>query len=135
MKRDTKVYELMHRNVYCARPEMTLRALIKELVGRKITGCPVVDDQERLVGTISLADVAVALGFPPEGNPDPRVGDVMVRDVIGLEQTASLKEVIKIILEHRIHRLIITYQGRVTGIISPLDLIGAALEQKVQLLM
>ncbi len=118
-----KVADKMQRGVYSARPEMSLRELITELVRREIRGCPVEDGQGRLVGVVSLSDAAVALGFPPEGNPDPTVGDVMAREVIGLEQTAPLQAAIDLFLKHRVHRLIITYQGRVVGILTPFDLI------------
>lgn len=117
------VSDVMHRVVYCARPEMTVRELIKELVSRRIRGCPVLDDQEHLVGEISLSDVAVGLGFPPEGLTEPTVSDLMVRNVLGLEQTAPLSAALVLFHKHRVHRLVITYQGRVVGILTPFDLL------------
>lgn len=135
MKVPVKVSQLMHPTPYQATADMTLPDLVKELVRRNIRGCPVQDASGMLVGEISLSDVAVALAFPPEGIPHPRVGDVMVSKVVTVSQGAEIATAIHLIQKHRVHRLIVEYHGRAIGIVTPFDLMAHAIGGKIELMI
>ena len=121
-------FEFMTRDVYCARPEMTLRELTRELVLHKVTGAPVVDEEKRLVGVVSLTDVAVDATQQADASART-VQEIMQRHVISVSVGAGLTTVVDLFKTHRVHRLIVTHDDRVCGVLSPLDLLDAILER------
>lgn len=116
------VFELMTRNPYCARPETPIKELVKQLVQRKATAAPVVDEGEQLVGLVSLVDVAVS----PQATS---VREIMQLRVHSVEHSASLTGAAMLMMQHRVHRLVVTDQLHVVGVLSCLDLLPAVWEQ------
>lgn len=119
----------MTRGVYCATPDLSLRELTRELVTRKATGAPVVDEQGFLVGVISFSDVAVDGAFGEKSLGERKVEEVMSRRVVTIDQAAPLMTAVQKFQKHRVHRLVVTHNDRVVGVLSPIDLLGAILER------
>ena len=75
-------------------------------------------------------DVAERVATPdgPEWNlyDDHVVGEVMTRQVLTLPPTASVRRAAEMMQEHRIHRVVISEDGQVVGILSALDIAKAA---------
>ena len=124
MKTYFHVFELMTHHPYCAAPDTSIPELIRELVSRRATAAPVIDGEEKLVGLISLVDVAVA---SLEGTAHT-VGDLMQRRVFSIEHSATLTSAAELMSTHRVHRLVVTNQERVAGILSCLDLLPSVKE-------
>ena len=124
MKTYFHVFELMTRCPYCATPETSIAELVSQLVSRRATAAPVVDADEKLVGLISLVDVAVAL---LEKTPQ-RVGELMQRRVHAVEHSATLTSAAEMMRSQRVHRLVVTDQDYVVGVLSCLDLLTAVKE-------
>lgn len=117
--------EIMTSEPFCAAPDMSVKELTRELVRRRESGAPVVDSSGNPVGVVSLVDVAVHSTFEPS---DIRlVREVMQSSVIALSEDAGLLEAVELILTHRIHRVVITSEQRVTGVVTAVDVIGALL--------
>jgi CBS domain-containing protein len=116
------VFELMTRNPYCAHPETTVQELVKQLVRRKATAAPVIDESEKLIGLVSLVDVAVS----PQASV---VREIMQLRVHSVEHSASLTGAAMLMLQHRVHRLVVTDQLHVVGVLSCLDLLPVVWEQ------
>ena len=115
------VFELMTRNPYCAHADTSVAELVKELVQRKATAAPVVGEGEVLEGVVSLVDVAVS--------PQARtVREIMQRRVHTVEHSSTLSTAARLMLQHRVHRLVVTDQNHVVGILSCLDLLPAIWE-------
>ena len=53
-----------------------------------------------------------------------RVRDAMVRDVVSVSPAASLAEAARLMVERRVHRLLVLEGGRLAGLVSALDLVG-----------
>ncbi|MCA9792998.1 MAG: CBS domain-containing protein [Candidatus Eremiobacteraeota bacterium] len=118
------VFEVMHRGAFCAQPDNTLSELVNELQSRKISAAPVVDREEKLVGVVSLRDVALA-------RPDQLVKEVMSTPAITVDQAATMPTVLKMFEKHKVHRLVVTHQDRVLGVLSLVDLLGPLAEAYV----
>lgn len=126
--KDKRVRDVMQRDVFSAAEEMPVRDFVAECVQRKITGAPVINAAEQVVGVLSLSDVAAALAFPkPEDTG--RVGSLMSRPPLTISPSCSLPRAHEIFRRHRIHRLVVTYRDRVLGIVSPVDLLDAFREE------
>jgi CBS domain-containing protein len=125
--KDLRVRDIMQRDVFCVRPGTPVTEFVAECVRRKITGTPVIDESEQLVGLLSLSDVAVAAAFPRAGD-DGTVGALMTHPVHTVEPHARLMQAVKLFRQHQVHRLVVVYQGKVLGLLSPVDLLGRELE-------
>lgn len=78
------VREVMSRDVIMVRDDMTLQEVATFLTENQISGAPVEDAEGRVVGVVSLADVARATSEQPrlEGRPGterPQVPDFYLR--------------------------------------------------------
>ncbi|MEM7166260.1 MAG: CBS domain-containing protein [Planctomycetota bacterium] len=148
------VTDVMSRAVATVGPTWTLAELAGFLADEKVLGAPVVDDAGKLVGVVSTTDLVAAIGddgasygsepvfgvFDGAGrweplsarlsrerfeNGDTKVADVMTTDPITATPDASVGEVAALLLEHGIHRLIITSDGLLRGIVTATDLLAA----------
>ncbi len=124
------VFEYMTRNVYCTGPNATLAVVTKVLVERKATGCPVVDEQGKLIGIVTLTDIAVDGIAQPEGHLQRPVHQIMQRRVHRISHSAVVSTAVEMFREHRIHRLVVVTDGdHVAGILSCVDLLAAILSK------
>ena len=159
---DITASEVMRRNVVTVHPEMTLPDLEKYLLGKNITGVPVVEN-DNLVGIISRSDVVRQLcserelaqrtsdfywdetGFHQvpldnlqqvadrvgERIEELKVRDVMIRELLAVSPHQPIREVAQKLTDHRIHRVPVTDDGRLVGIITALDLVQLIAEGRV----
>jgi len=141
---DRKVDSLMTRPVISVSPETTLSEAAHLLVTHRISGLPVVDESNKLLGIITEADFLRALGVPAHHpghhlwqtlenmfhpavqvrEPEGTVAELMVRDVITLSDTASLHEALELMKQHRIKRLVVCdKEQRVVGMLTRSNLV------------
>lgn len=140
-----KIEDIMQPNVYCATGDMTVRDLYLALLANEITGAPVLDSQDYLIGVVSLSDVArcVAGDIDPHCmdyyaqrkaskghsieatsiSQDLLVSQIMTPCIHKVSMTSSLEEALDIILDEDIHRVIVTHRGHVVGIVTSGDLL------------
>lgn len=144
------VADLMTREPLTARPEMSLKEVIKILADRRISGLPVVDEHDLLIGIISETDLMWReTGVTPPAyimvldsviyleNPSryeqelhkalgQTVGEVMSRDPVSIAPEKSVQEAAKLLHERHIHRLpVIDTAGKVIGILTRGDIVRA----------
>lgn len=103
-------------------PAQALHALL----GRRVHGAPVVDGAGRLVGVVSMVDLANARKTAIDGSVIT-VADVMTSSPLTVDPGATVYEAAQRMVRHSVHRLIIVEEGmKPVGILSPLDLLRAA---------
>lgn len=146
--RRPRVGDLMTRNVVAIAGDAGLDELKALLLEHKISGVPVVDRESgTLLGVVSQSDlvhhrnqgattVPESSGFHrslwfdmllsepvPEQPSALKVCDIMTPYIYFATPDASLKAVLEIMLENRIHRVVITEQECLVGVISSMDLL------------
>ena len=109
-------------------------ALARELVvTKRIRHLPVCEGEE-LVGIVTDRDIRTALPSPSalisvwearHALDQLSVGDVMTRSVITITEYAPIAEAVRLMVAHRIGALPVTRDGRLVGILSETDLLGA----------
>jgi CBS domain-containing protein len=141
------VGEVMTENPVCAETGSSLRDVARLLDEYEVSGLPVVDDQQRLVGVVSRTDLLHRLLEGPQGarrdedwldllTADGRssvevdvarlgtVDDVMSVDPIQAKPEERLATVARRMAEERVHRLVvIDAEQHPVGIVTTLDLL------------
>ena len=138
------VKEVMTTTVVTVRRDADLHEAARLLSEHRISGMPVVDDTNRVIGVISEADILTLAGMKREhtfrdilrnilGEPVPareaggsKVENVMSFPPITSKVDDSVADVAKILDERRIKRLpVVDDQGVLVGIISRADIVRA----------
>ena len=141
---DRQIASLMTQPVISVSPETTLSEAAHLLVTHRISGLPVVDESNKLLGIITEADFLRALGVPAHHpghhlwqtlenmfhpavqvrETEGTVAELMVRDVITLSDKASLHEALELMKQHRIKRLVVCdKEQRVVGMLTRSNLV------------
>ncbi len=137
------VKDIMTTNVVSVKRIADLHEAARLLSENRISGMPVVDDNNRVIGVVSEADVLTLAGMKKEhtfkdvlrnllGEPLPvrsggnKVGDVMSFPPITSKADDEVVEAAKILDERRIKRLpVVDKEGKLLGIVSRADIVRA----------
>ncbi|MGB5774937.1 MAG: CBS domain-containing protein [Sedimenticolaceae bacterium] len=142
-----KVSRIMSHPVRVIREQTTMSDAAHLMVTQRISGLPVVDNDERFVGIITEADFLRGLGVPAhhpthnlwqtlesmfghlahhgelEGPEDP-VAEHMVRDVFFTSPDHYVDDVIQLMKQHRVKRVLVCNDERhVVGMVTRSDLV------------
>ena len=141
-----KAKEIMHRGVVTVMPLATITELANILSKHKISGVPVVDNKGNLLGVVSQSDIVRKGKHRPEDIPDyymdvlPLLGfarrrpeeetvfKLMTPAVLSADEDTPIEDLARQMLARHIHRIPITKDKRLTGIVSTIDLLRAFLE-------
>ena len=145
--------DIMNADVIVAQDNMTVQELTNLLTDNMITGVPVVDDSGKLVGVVSTTDIVrsstgrnVAFKerlessyylrswedkldeeevrhFQIEEDDGLSVREIMTPLIFKVAENASIAEMADTMIGGRIHRLIVTQEDRVVGIVTTLDML------------
>lgn len=153
--------DLMNPRVLTVREDLTVRELANVLVENEISGAPVEDGSGKLVGVVSLTDIATALAddeeegegegergdfFLSEWHDDGMsreeieelgldeaeltVAEIMTPEVFTVREDTPVSEIAEAMIQNHVHRILVTREDRVVGIISTSDLLGLLVEEK-----
>ncbi len=136
--------ELMTKKVITISQDMTVRDAAKLLLKMRISGLPVVNDQEELVGMITEKDI-IAMALPKyveklgslayvfEMVPFKKtlaeadkvfVKDIMRKDVVFATLDTTVPEIARTMIVDRIRRIPIIDDKKVVGIIARHDIVN-----------
>ena len=114
--------KIMTSDVVTAMISTNIYDAVRMMADGNITGLPVVDEDEKLVGVVTEKDVMRYL-LNTE-NIDGVVQDCMTADVTSLNMNDnSLLDAIKILVEKKFRRIPIESEGKLKGIVSRRDII------------
>jgi len=149
----------MNPEVLTVREDMSVRALASFLVDNEITGAPVEDVSGKLVGVVSLVDIASVASdsggvASDQSNPDffvrgwedkidfeemiefrvdnenLKVGEIMTPTIYSVSEDTTVSDVATTMLKGHLHRLLVTRDEKPVGIVSTSDLLGLLIEGK-----
>jgi CBS domain-containing protein len=109
--------DVMTEALIWTNPETSVKELSRLLTFHNISGLPVLDEAGQMVGIVSEADVI--------GKRGKTVGEIMTRDVITVQDTASLESVAQLMAQHRIKRVVVLRGEDVVGLVSRADIVKA----------
>jgi len=147
--------DVMTTGVITVDPDTSVQAVAKLLSERGISGVPVVDSANRLVGIVSEGDLLHRVETGTERQPERLTGrrrrswwldtiasdqelardyakshgrtakDVMTREVISITDTTELADVAMLLETKRIKRVPVLRDGKLVGIVSRANLVRA----------
>jgi len=132
--------DLMTRAPATVCPEHSVWHAAQIMLAEHVSGIPVLADDGALAGIVTEGDLLRRTELGTEAFPDPsqdadavarayvksrswKVGDVMTKNVITINENASVPEIAKLIDRHGIKRLPVMREGQLVGIISRADLL------------
>jgi CBS domain-containing protein len=140
-----RAQDVMTTPVYTTSPDTPVPEVARLLVKRRISGAPVVDEEGRLVGIVTEADLlpkeAGPAGLPltallgPEAPPEVRehlrryrgrvVREVMTREVVTATEDTPVQQLAALMLRKQVNRIPIVRGERVVGIVTRNDVLRA----------
>ncbi|PTX60136.1 CBS domain protein [Kordia periserrulae] len=130
-----KVSDYMTRKLITFKPEQTVEEVIQKLIQHKISGGPVVNDQNELVGIISEGDCIKQISdsryynMPFEHN---KIEAHMAKNVETIDGDMNIFDAADKFIQSKIRRFPIVENGRLVGQISQKDILKAAMKLKGQ---
>jgi CBS domain-containing protein len=104
-------------------PEATLRAVAEELTNDQI-GVVVIGSTDEVAGVISERDVVRAVAeFLDPGTTPAR--DVASTKLVWCDHAATVREAAELMMEQYVRHVLLEDNGRLVGIVSARDLLGA----------
>ena len=149
-----RAMDVMTTNVITVGPDTSVQEVAKILSERNISGVPVVDAENRLVGIVSEGDLLHRVETCTERRPDRRSGrrrswwldtvgsdeelarhyvkshgrtakDVMTSEVIWVSDATELADIANLLETKRIKRVPVVRDGKLVGIVSRANLVRA----------
>jgi CBS domain-containing protein len=138
-----KVRDVMTTNVFTARSDTPLKEVATRMLEYGISGMPIVDEDERLVGVLSETDILFKERTAPErdglidwlvhyGEDPPAAklnartaGQAMTSPAVTITPRRSVAEAAELLLELRIDRLPVVDGEELVGIVTRTDLVRA----------
>ncbi len=140
MRKRMTVADVMTKDVVTVGPSTPFKQIVHLVTEHKIRSVPVVDDDDRVIGLVSVTDLLRKEEFRAE--PRPRwyrrllrrreaakaegrtAADVMTTPVVTTKPTALVVEAARKLAAHRVNRLVVVDDdGRIAGIVGRGDLL------------
>ena len=118
-----KIEDLMIRNPISISEDTTVSEAIACMKTNSIRHLPVVDDDQRLLGFVTLADLKQ--GLIPSMVSDLTLKDLMIKNPITVPADRDIEIAAQLIYKHKIGGLPVVEDGKLRGIITVTDLLGA----------
>ena len=130
-----KVSDFMTKNLITFRPEQSIEEVIDSLINNKISGGPVVNDKNELVGIISEGDCIKHISesryynMPPD---DDKIENRMAKNVETIDGDMNIFDAANKFLSDKRRRFPIVKDGKLVGQISQKDILKATIMMKSQ---
>ncbi len=126
MLKSIKVSDYMAASLVTFKPDMEMRLAISQLVEKRISGAPVVDDHGNLVGVLSEQDcMKVALSAGYYDDYAGQVKDYMSAKVTTIDADTSILALAQLFIDSPFRRYPVMQNNRLVGQISRRDVLRA----------
>jgi acetoin utilization protein AcuB len=124
-----KVAELMQTNLKTIGADSTIADAVVDLAASQVSALPVIDRYGRAVGVLSTREVLKAESdHVPE---ETRVLEIMASWPATIDPDLEVRLAAQEMLYLNVQRLFVEYDGRLVGVISQTDIVGAFATSRV----
>lgn len=122
--------DMMTRKLVTVRQDLRVLDAVRMLLKNRVSGAPVVDESNRLIGMLSEKDcIHALLRAVAERLPSSLVADVMSTEVTTVDETTDLLTVAHLFVTRPLRRIpVLAHDGRLLGQISRRDLLRSAVD-------
>jgi CBS domain-containing protein len=121
------VFQVMTREVICAREDLEIGSLMDLMVSRHIGCVPIVDDRGRPIGMVTKFDLLeqlCAAHNPDTVSPPARASDVMMQLAFTLDEHATVAHAAAMMSVEDVHHVpIVADGGGLIGVVSTMDIV------------
>jgi len=150
----TLAEDIMSAELLTAYEGWTIHRLAEFFIKHKISAAPVIASDHELVGIVSVSDVfrfnnmderdkghilrnhyrdscgqdineEDLRSWVKDADKNCTVHQIMTPEVIAIDKYTTIKEVTAILLDHHIHRVFVTEDKKIIGVITVMDVLGA----------
>ncbi len=114
---NVKINDLMTESVVVTEPHKSIDHVRGMMERNKIGAIPVVDHDGQPVGIVSATDLIPGL------NGDLPVSTIMTEKVYTIPKYDDVSVAARLMCNHKIHRVVVTHEQKVVGVISAFDLL------------
>ena len=128
-----KVSDYMSKNLITFKPDQSVEEVIETLIKNKISGGPVVNENNELVGIISEGDCLKQISDSRYYNMPMAQDNVekrMVKNVETIDGNMNVFDAANKFLDSKRRRFPIVKEGKLIGLISQKDILKAAIQLK-----
>lgn len=151
---DIRAQEIMTCDLFTAYEGWTIHRLADFFIHRNISAVPVIASDHELVGVVSVDDVCrfnnlneqdkstalrnhyrdscgqdineeVLRSWVKDAAKNCTVHQIMTHEVIAIDQSESVKVVANLLLDRHLHRVFVTDNNKVVGVITVMDVLRA----------
>jgi CBS domain-containing protein len=132
-----KVADIMQRAVRTVVSDTPVSEVVVSLADAQVTGLPVVDARERVIGVVSSTDLIAAQAETRNAAEreilleQTPVRDIMTPKPLMIEATAQVQEAARHMLYAEVRRLFVEEDGVLVGVISHTDIVRAVATGKI----
>jgi len=119
--------DVMINDVISVKKDTPIYEAVELMVGKSISGLPVVDDDMKVVGILSEKDAIILFYENMEGE-NKKVCDYMTYPAVTFDENASLLDVCDFLARNIFRRVPVTSKGKLAGIISIQDVLESVLK-------
>ncbi len=123
--------DIMTTEVVSVRRDASIEEVLELLLGNKISGIPVVEEDMTLVGIVTEKDL-LALFYGPEARKKKTVENFMTQPAVHFDENETLDDICRCLLEVTFRRVPVTKKGKVVGIVSRPDVLKCVLSGRVE---
>ena len=141
------VRDVMTKNVLSITKYESIMQVANTLTEKNISGLPVVDRENKVIGIVTQADILSMVGVSrehtfkdllkymlgerlPERRIGDLVGDIMTSPALTIKPDTNIAEAVKIMDEKRIRRLtVVDESNRLIGILTRADILKAVINK------
>jgi CBS domain-containing protein len=109
--------QIMTKEIITVTPSMTVKSLANTLIKNQISGAPVTGKDGKIIGIVSEADIVA--------NKGKDVKTLMSKKIISVVEDTPVEEIAQLMTTHKIKRVPVMRGGKVVGIVSRADIVGA----------
>ena len=150
-------YEIMTPSIKAVPQSWTMDRLARFLTDNEITGSPVTDETGEIVGIATLKDITEFRWNASRSDTDTRmtpeeeqeakrlrmaifeemgkvpveVRDIMTPIVLSVDEQTPVREIADIMMREHLHRIFITKDEKITGIVTTYDMLKLISDQEL----
>jgi CBS domain-containing protein len=114
---NVKIHELMTDSVLSTEPHKTIDHVRRMMERNKVGAIPVIDSEGRPVGIVSSTDIVTGT------NGKSPVSTIMTAKLYTVSKYDDVSIAARIMRNRRIHRVLVTHEQRLVGVLSAFDLL------------